>query len=374
LKRFAAYGLAAAVCFLVLPGCGSSNKKIAAHVNGETITEDEFFARALETNAYVLASSAQAGGPARAGEHTMETIIYERLVAQLAKQKGVNPSDADIAAYMNFAKRYQQAPQITFLVQNPLRSEAEWRRDVRTALLRRDMALKTVPLKEEDIKKEYEDNKVNLTPPDRFRLAVIDVTSMDKAQKALDSLKKGVSFETVAMTQSEDPNSKGKGGDIGTLPQTVLPPEFVDAVKDLKPGAYAPRIIKMQTPPGSTPPGTAQTPPTHYMILKLLEKPPVETPSYEEIKPLLVNNLMLQKDPNAMNRVQKEIIDYKDKSLQKITIQMKGLQDLLTRKPQQPAGEGAPGAPPGPAGAPGASVPNAVPPGGGHGPGDGHGH
>jgi peptidyl-prolyl cis-trans isomerase SurA len=100
----------------------------------------------------------------------------------------------------------------------------------------------------------------------------------DKAQNEVDASKKiqmienrldsGDDFATLAIKYSEDPQTSGNGGDLGTIAESGLratDPSTRDAVTKLKPGQYSPIV-------GVTNPATRQI--LEFRIVKLLSKEP----------------------------------------------------------------------------------------------------
>src|SRR5207302_3428956 len=84
-------------------------------------------------------------------------------------------------------------------------------------------------------------------------------------EKRLDS---GEDFATLAMNFSEDPETSGNGGDLGTVPESSLrntDPATRDAVTKLKPGQYTPVVTVVN-------PATKQ--PAAFRIVKLVAKEP----------------------------------------------------------------------------------------------------
>jgi parvulin-like peptidyl-prolyl isomerase len=318
----------------LITGCGGA-KKIVAHVNQDSITEDEYNERAANVNLANLAASYQVRGPIKAGEFAIMNLVLDKLVLQLGAEKKIIPTDAQINAYVAFAKKNVQHPQfaaLTVMPADPFRTDAEWRRDAKLALVRRAIAMAPLKITDADVKKTYDESKTSLTPPDVYHLRLIDTSSPQKAQTALDMLKSGVSFETVALKLSEEPNSRAKSGDIGELASTQLPPALLDAVKDLKPNEYSAKMVKVspaEMSAGAAPP-TATAP--HYMIPQLVEKKSGITPSLEESRYVIERNLIEQKDRNAFQRVSDELQKFKDNS--KVDIQLKGMEHLMDKKPQ----------------------------------------
>jgi parvulin-like peptidyl-prolyl isomerase len=303
LKRVVRNGAICLMALAVLPGCGNNAKKVAVRINKDTVTEDEFYKRVENVSLADLAPAAQGRGPAKAGDFAMERVIMEYLMMQMAAEKNVKPTDAEINQYIAVAKKYAQNQAMSMMPPNPFRTEDDYKQEARMALIQRGLALAPLKITPEDIKKKYEEIKGQLTEEDKYHLRVIQVSSAEKAQKALDTLKK-VAFETVVLTQSEDPNSKAKSGDIGIVPQGALPPDFLSAIKDLKPNEYTKTAVKL----GGRPAAAGQpAPPAQYLIAQLVEKLPGKTPTLDEAKYIAERILLNEKDPNWAQRIQGDI-------------------------------------------------------------------
>lgn len=64
------------------------------------------------------------------------------------------------------------------------------------------------------------------------------------AQAALDRVKAGEDFATVAKELSEDPGSAVDGGDLGWFARGIMVPEFEDAVFALEPGSITDTLVQ----------------------------------------------------------------------------------------------------------------------------------
>ena len=89
-----------------------------------------------------------------------------------------------------------------------------------------------------------------------------------KIQMIANRLDSGDDFATLAMKYSEDPETSGNGGDLGTVQESGLKgtdPATRDAVMKLKPGQYSTVIAVVN-------PATRQA--VGYRIVKLVSKEP----------------------------------------------------------------------------------------------------
>jgi peptidyl-prolyl cis-trans isomerase SurA len=169
---------------------------------------------------------------------------------------------------------------------------ADFKRDIRRSLTVEKVMNKEVSSKinvtDQDITNYFTAHKseFNLIEP-QYHLAQIMVTPMpnpqvhnqnNKAQNEPDARKKiqmianrldsGDDFATLAMNYSEDPETSGNGGDLGTVPESSLrntDPATRELVMKLKPGQYSSVI-------GVVNPATKQA--LGFRIVKLVSKEP----------------------------------------------------------------------------------------------------
>jgi len=171
-------------------------------------------------------------------------------------------------------------------------SVADFKRDIRRSItvdkvLNKEVSSK-INVTDQDIGDYYNAHKAefNLIEP-QYHLAQIMVTPTpnpqahnqnDKAQNEGDARKKiqmianrldsGDDFATLAMKYSEDPETSGNGGDLGTVPESGLKgtdPATREAVMRLKPGQYS-SIISVVNP------ATKQA--VGFRIVKMVAKEP----------------------------------------------------------------------------------------------------
>lgn len=345
----------------LLSGCSNNPaKKVAVRINKDTVTEDEFLERVQGVSIADLAPSYQQRGPAKAGEYAMFQTILEKLLEQLAAEKGVKPTDAQINDYVAYAKKSFANPNgaaLTLMQQNPFRSDADWKRDAKVALIQRGLAVAPLKISPEDQKRKFDEVKSMLTPADKYHLRILDSTTEAKANQALDALKKGVAFETVALQNSNSVSPGSKDGDIGVIDATSLPPAWLDAIKDLKPNEYTKKVIKLDPASRNMATPGAQ-PQIHYYLLQVIEKLPGKAPTQEESKYAIELALISEKDPQFFQRIAGDIDAFKQKA--DIQVNLPAYKDLL-KKMMTPSG-GQPGTTAPGTGTPGAGAQGGPPP------------
>lgn len=99
-----------------------------------------------------------------------------------------------------------------------------------------------------------------------------------KAEDLLKQLRAGANFAQLAQSNSEDPGSATKGGDLGWVVRGQMVKEFEDATFSLKPTEIS-NVITTQY---------------GYHIIQVLEKEPARLRTLEEVKPEIVNTLRNQ--------------------------------------------------------------------------------
>ena len=326
-----AAGLAAA---MVLGGCGGP--KVVATVNKDKITDEEFYTRMANVDAAELMTSAQTRGPARAGEYAMRSLVVEKLILQLAAEKGATPTEAQVKEYLAFARRYPQAAGVS-----PYRTEEMAKRDARLQVAVRNLMAKPLNITEADIQAEYDKLRAQLVEPKQYRLRIVEVNSEAKAKAALDKLKKGISFETVALTDSDDPSLRARSGDTGFLPEAAMPAPLRGALKNLKPGEYTKEPIRVEAPMVQGRPSAA---PPHWFLAQVVEiKEPRQIP-LSDVRWDMQGRAIATKDPTAGERVMALLRDYAKSA--KIEITLKGYEDIA-KQIKESAAAPVPTVPPG---------------------------
>lgn len=101
----------------------------------------------------------------------------------------------------------------------------------------------------------------------------------DAANKVYEEIKAGGDFAALAKKYSEDPGTNFIGGDVGLVPKDSLPEPMGETLYKMNPGDVVPPI---RTSLG-------------FHILKLEGKEEGKTSSFEEVSPLIVEKLKLQR-------------------------------------------------------------------------------
>ncbi|MBV8261864.1 MAG: peptidylprolyl isomerase, partial [Paraburkholderia sp.] len=262
---FAAAGVLPAVSAQAqgLPaGNGQTVDTIAAVVNDGVITQRELDSR-VELIAHRLQQQNAPIPPMdQLRAQVLNQMVLERIQLQKAKEDGITVDDT---AVQRTLERLAQANGMD-LATYRTRIEAAgvpWSTFMRDA--RTELTLSKLREKEVDSRITVSDAEVaNYIASQRgpnagqtsdlhfqhiFIKAPLNASETDieaaqaKANALLKEAQSGSKFESLAKSNSQASDA-GKGGDMGFLPQSKLPAEFVTAASTLRPGEVNPSVIR----------------------------------------------------------------------------------------------------------------------------------
>ena len=218
--------LAAAPFAQVDPG------RVVATVNGEEIRGGEYYRR-MEFLRGVGRRVGNSIAEAAPGFLTLDALINERLVLQLAKNKGVSVTDAEVASEMQQMQQDDPTMLQNWLASGQTRPELE--HQVRLDLIRFKLATFGVTITDLEVDKFYKDNPSRFTTLRSVQIRVIAVDT-EVAKSAVDaSLAGGKKFADVATERSID-LTKSSGGALGRPALAMLPKPVQDALAAIKIG------------------------------------------------------------------------------------------------------------------------------------------
>ena len=288
----AAAGLSVAVLLAGLAACNrQTSGDVMATVDGRKILKSDV--DSYYQNSVASAQQEPTGEQATALRlNILHQLIEDEIVMRRAEKLGLLATDEEVDRKYNEIKSPASQDEFEKRLQEKKISLADFKRDIRRSITLEKVMNKEVSSKinvtDQDIANYYNAHKgeFNLIEP-RYHLAQIMVTPApnpqaqnqnDKAQNEADARKKiqmignrldsGDDFASLAMKYSEDPETSGNGGDLGTVPESGLKgtdPATRDAVMKLKPGQYS-NIISV------TNPATRQA--LGFRIVKLVSKEP----------------------------------------------------------------------------------------------------
>jgi len=287
-----AAALSGALLLAALVACKpQASGDVMATVDGRKIFRSDL--NKYYDNNVASAQQAPAGEQATALRlNILHQLIDDEILMRRAEKLGLLATDEEVDRKFNEIKSPFTQEEFDQRLKDKKITLADFKRDIRRSITVDKVMNKEVSSKinvtDQDISDYYNAHKgeFNLIEP-QYHLAQIMVTPLpnpqahnqnDKAQNEAEEHKKiqmvgnrldsGEDFATLAMKYSEDPETSGNGGDLGTVPESSLRNTDVttrDAVMKLKPGQYSTII-------GVFNPQTKQA--LGYRIVKLVSKEP----------------------------------------------------------------------------------------------------
>ncbi len=205
-------------------------------VNGEAISTQNYYKR-MELLPGVGRMNGNRFFAATPGYLTLQQLINETLMLQLAKKNGVEPTAAEIEAELQL--RIKEEPDYVKDFIRAGLSEAELRHDIKVQLSEFKVATKGVTITDFQVQKYYDDQKRQFTLPKRYRVRLIAGTSAANMTAVDAELAKGTALDKVATDMSED-LSRFDGGLLGNISENALGDSLKTIVTSMKEGAVTP--------------------------------------------------------------------------------------------------------------------------------------
>ena len=245
--------------------------KVLAEVNGKKIT-------GVDYNLFIDSLNPQLKqyfGGEELNKDVVNELVYQALLYEDAMEKGMDKEDE----FIQVVEKTKESMLKTYAL---------------------GKLLATAEVKDEDIRKFYEENKDAFKQAESADASHILVAEEDKAREIYEKIKNGGDFEELAREFSTCP-SKEKGGDLGTFTRGQMVKEFEDAVFENEVGTI--------TEPVKTQFG--------YHIIKINQKNDARELSFDEVKDRIVEQVRRQKEQEIYN---KKITELKDKYEVKMNI------------------------------------------------------
>lgn len=282
------------LCFVCIFGCNDrKSSQVVMTVNGEKITEQQYqthlqmIKKGYEAQNGKLDNEKDAEMLNTIEDQNFEDLIMQVIVKQEARKQGIEVKKTEIDKALRDMKDSMGEQHYKEFIENLDFTN----QDIRDQLALEQLYIKLqdkitadVKVKEEDIKKYYEENQEIFKEEAGLQISHILVDSKQDANNIIEKLEQGEDFSTLARQYSRCP-SKDVGGDLGVFNEkSNYVPEFEQAVARLQPG-------EMTTEPVKTKFG--------YHVIKAGEMKAARTISLEEAREDIKNRLL----ENEKNKV-----------------------------------------------------------------------
>jgi hypothetical protein len=196
---YVAIGLAA---MLGLSACRSGEQPIAK-VNETSLTREEYYRRLETVPTPVLIGQGQAT-TAPAGYTTLVQMVREQVLLQMAKEKGVLPTDKQVDERVE--REMKNNPDIKrAITELKVMTLDDFRHQVKIRLAEFNLLTRGVTVTEQETKQFYEQNKKAFYRPTTARVRFVLVQDPRIRQQIDDDLKRGFSFQSIVQKYSQNP-------------------------------------------------------------------------------------------------------------------------------------------------------------------------
>ncbi|MFJ7409122.1 MULTISPECIES: peptidyl-prolyl cis-trans isomerase [unclassified Lysinibacillus] len=237
-----------------------SDEQVAA-VDGDVITRQEWMIAMEE----------------RYGKETLQNLVNESVMEKAADKYKIKVSEKEIDLELALMRSAQD--KFDTALQNL--SAEQLKQKIRSGLILDKVLTKDVVIKEDSIKKYYEENKALYNTETSYRTNFIEVDSKKAAEEALSELKSGSDFSVLAREISIDSASASLGGDIGFLTekQGNIDPTILKAAKALSANEVS-KAFKLDN--------------GHYGIVQVQEVIEGQSFTYDDVKEHIERELALE--------------------------------------------------------------------------------
>ena len=288
---------------------------VVAQVNGKKITKDDLINQARQMQAKMAQDSRGQRVPQLDDafyKQVLDGLVAQTLLLQDAQRQGVQVSDEELKPQMAalrgrfpdeaaYKKALEQEGLTEKELQEKLRQEAVIQKYVGTKVFNE------VAVTDQAAREFYDKNQAQMQRPERAHLRHILIRvepsaapadkekARAKAEDLLKRLKGGEDFAKLAAENSDDPNSKVRGGDLSWISRGQTPPPFEQAAFALTRPNDLSGVVESQF---------------GYHILQLVEREAASTVPFEEARPRITQMLQQRQ---AGERLQARVADLKKK-------------------------------------------------------------
>jgi parvulin-like peptidyl-prolyl isomerase len=225
----------AVLCLASLHGCDRKSELLAV-VNGQPITLKDFATfLANKPRAVVLAENGKVVLPVSGtlGGQAVDDLVKESIELQLAREKGIYPSEQDVKREVDFRKH--QSPTFLLDLEAQGLSLNQIRHNLRVSLAEENLVTEGIKVSTDQAKAYIRANPAEFRLPNRVRIAYVLVKDQTAEQAVNEALAGGQSFIDVALKLSqaksnEDYRADFTDPDLDPPAVSSLPEEVQSAI------------------------------------------------------------------------------------------------------------------------------------------------
>ncbi len=198
------------IAALMLPACRSGEQPVAK-INDNQIPREEYYRR-LELVSVPVQIGPNQLTTVPAGYAVLLTMIREQVLLQMAREKGVMPTDKQVEERVE--REFKNNPQTKqAITEQKIMTLDEYRQQVRVALAYFNLITRGVTVTEQEVKQFYEQNKRAFYRPASVRVRAVQVGNPIIRKQIDDDLKRGFSFQSIVQKYSQNPAINTQAGE-----------------------------------------------------------------------------------------------------------------------------------------------------------------
>ncbi|MEN6301763.1 MAG: peptidyl-prolyl cis-trans isomerase [Armatimonadia bacterium] len=256
--------LALLVAASIIPVACNSQGRVLARVGDATVTEEDL-------NRELIIQQ---------GAKMLLQMIDMALIEQAAAKEGVSISEGELdVKYQQAAARIGSERDLEEKLKETRRGKQEFRAELRAEGLLDRLAMRQSPASDADLRKYYEQRKVEFSHKEQARVRLMLFRERANADTVVEALKDPqANFAGLAKAFSEDPATKDEGGDTGWFERGDYAKAIGDMAFKLAPGQVS---------------GVFEVP-DGFAILKVEGKRPGGVEPFEKVKESVRSRVQLE--------------------------------------------------------------------------------
>lgn len=210
------------------------------------------------------------------GAEEIEFLIFEKVIELASTKQGVKVTSEEVNDELDVLRKQAPSPEEfeMMLIQNGI-SEQDLMGQIETQLILRKIFKDDFDVTEEELKKEFEEQKEFYREGERVQASHILVDSEKEAENILKRLKEGEDFAEMAKEHSKD-SSQEFGGELGFFEKGMMAPAFEEEAFALEVGEMS-HVVETEF---------------GFHIILVTDKVEEVIPSFEKVKDRFYNDFM----------------------------------------------------------------------------------